>query len=93
MMGKNLVAHDRPTGGGEGFLAPPASMWRFGIQDRKDVLAYLVKNFGPDAAPRAVRTAVPPPIDKAKLAKAEYIEYSLPAKAGRQSTTYPRYGF
>lgn len=82
MMGKNLVSHDRPTGGGEGFLAPPASMWRFGIQDRKDVLAYLVKNFGPDASPRAVRTAVPPPIDKAKLAKAEYIEYSLPEKAG-----------
>ena len=33
-----------------------ASAFRFGLQDRKDVLEYLTKNFGLDKKPRAVKT-------------------------------------
>src|SRR5437016_4208039 len=40
----------------EGLLNYRASALRFSRQDREDLLAYLVKNFGPDAKPRAVRT-------------------------------------
>ena len=54
MMGKNAFDRDR-VNSAEGILAPPASGFRFGVQDRKDVLEYLNKNFGPDSKPRAVR--------------------------------------
>ena len=75
MLGKSLQDRER-TNSYEGILAPPATNFRFGYQDRKDVLAYLIKNFGADSKPRAVRTDELP-IDEAKLAKAQYIEYYL----------------
>ena len=80
MMGKNLQDRDR-TNSYEGILAPPATNFRFGYQDRKDVLEYLIKNFGADSKPRAVRSDTDTPIDEAKLAKAQFIEYYLPPDA------------
>ena len=74
MEGKALDTKDR-TNFGEGALAGAASNFRFGLQDRKDVLEYLTKNFGLDKKPRAVRTDKEIPIDEAQLAKAQYIEY------------------
>ena len=60
MMGLNLREHDRVSLG-EGVLAGSASAFRFGPQDRKDVLEYLQKNFGLDKKPRAVKTSVGKP--------------------------------
>ena len=74
MMGKNLAENDRISLG-EGVLAGTASSFRFGLQDRKDVLEYLTKNLGLDKKPRAVKTDVEMPLDEAALAKAQYIEY------------------
>ena len=77
MMGKELWGRDK-RGLQEGVLAPPTSMFRFGHQDRADLVAYLVTNFGPGAKPRAVRTDRETPRDEAKLGKAMMIEYYLP---------------
>ena len=44
-------------------------------QEREELIAYLGKNFGPDARKRAVNYDKPIPLDEAKLAKAMYIEY------------------
>ncbi len=76
MMGKTLFDRDR-TGLGQGALAPPAQTFYFGAQDRKDLLEYLVKNFGPESQVRAVRTTQPVPMDEAVLGKAQFIEYYL----------------
>jgi streptogramin lyase/cytochrome c5 len=84
MMGKNLYDKDK-SGYGDGVLAPPATNFGLGIEDRKNVIAYLAKNFGNDAKPRAVRTDKEIPLDEAKLGKAQFIEYYLPldqAKGG-----------
>jgi virginiamycin B lyase len=86
MMGKNAFDRDR-VNSAEGILAPPASGFRFGVQDRKDVLAYLVKNFPADAKPRAVRSDQDVPLDEAKLAKAQFIEYFLEPNPASQPTT------
>src|SRR5439155_17752066 len=86
MMGKNLFDRDR-VNSAEGILAPPATGFRFGLQDRKDVLAYLIKNFGPDSKPRAVRSDRDVPLDEAKLAKAQFIEYFLEPNPTSQTTT------
>jgi len=89
MMGRGLYDRDR-TNPYEGILAPPATNFRFGYQDRKDLLEYLVKNFGLDKKPRAVRVDKEMTLDEAKLGKAQYIEYYLtpdassrPAVAGQ----------
>jgi streptogramin lyase len=80
MQGKNLLENDKDRFGG-GFLAGAATNFRFGLQDRKDVLDYLTKNFGLDKKPRAVRTDKEWPIDEAALAKAQYIEYYVREQA------------
>src|SRR4029450_6131258 len=74
MMGRNLAEHERGSLG-EGDLAGNASAFRFGLQDRKDVLEYLTKNFGLDKKPRAVKREPEMPLDEAALGKAQYIEY------------------
>ncbi len=74
MMGKSLFENDK-VGLGAGLLAPPAQNFRFGVQDRKDVIAYLTKNFGPDKKPRVVRTTQLMPLDEAVLGNAEFVEY------------------
>jgi streptogramin lyase len=84
MLGKNLQDRER-VNSYEGILAPPATNFRFGFQDRKDVVEYLIKNFGEGSKPRAVRTDELP-LDEAKLAKAQYIEYFLTPDAGAVET-------
>ena len=83
MMGRNLFDRDR-VNSYEGILAPPATNFRFGYQDRKDVLEYLIKNFGADSKPRAVRPEKETPLDEAKLAKAQFIEYYLTPDASNR---------
>ena len=72
----------------QGLLSYRDSELRFSRQDREDLLAYLVKNFGPGAKPRNVRIDQETPLDEAKLGKAMYIEYYLtadpPGKGGRR---------
>jgi streptogramin lyase len=77
MMGKTLIERDKERFG-EGTLGGSASNFAFGLQDRKEVLAYLQKNFGLDKKPRAVRSDKEIPLDEARLGKAEFIEYYLP---------------
>jgi mono/diheme cytochrome c family protein len=86
MMGRNLIDRDKANSA-EGILAPPATNFRFGLQDRKDVLAYLIKNFGADSKPRAVRSDKEVTLDEAKLAKAQYIEYYLTTDASNREVT------
>lgn len=86
MMGKNLWDRDR-TNSVEGILAPPATSFRFGLQDRKDLLAYLIKNFPADSKPRAVRPDTEMPLDEARLGKAQFIEYYLPSDATSREST------
>jgi len=85
MMGRGLHDRDR-TNPYEGILSPPATNFRFGLQDRKDLLEYLIKNFGADSKRRAVRPETETPLDEAKLAKAQYIEYFLTPDAPRGGT-------
>jgi streptogramin lyase/cytochrome c5 len=76
MMGAELA--NKPAASyAEGLLSYRASTLRFSRQDRADLLAYLVKNFGPGATPRAVRVDQEMPFDEAKLGKSMYIEYYL----------------
>lgn len=90
MMGKGLWERDK-VWLAEGVLAPPTSMFRFGHQDRKDLVAYLVKNFGPEAKPRGVRTDREMPLDEAQLGKAMFIEYYLPKDPPGQLSNAPEY--
>jgi virginiamycin B lyase len=76
MLGKPLFDNDK-VGLGAGLLAPPAQNFRFGVEDRKALIAYLVKNFGPDKKPRAVRTTQQMPMDESVLGNAQFIEYYL----------------
>jgi streptogramin lyase len=84
MMGKNLYDKDR-LALGEGFLSGNASAFHFGLQDRKDVVEYLTKNFGATAKPRAVKTVKEMPLDEAVLGKAQYIEYYAVAQEKEQA--------
>ena len=83
MRGAFLDQRER-VGLGEGALAGSASNFPFSIQDRKEVLAYLTANLGPDKPSRAVRTDVQVPFEESQLAKAQLIEYYVgkEAKAG-----------
>jgi streptogramin lyase len=85
MVGKDLYDRDK-TSSAEGILAAPATAFHFGVQDRKDLLAYLIKNFGPDSGRRAVRSDKEVQLDEAKLGKAQYIEYYLPSEASNRPT-------
>jgi hypothetical protein len=90
MQGKTLF--DRPAGAyAEGLLSFRASALRFSREDREVLLSYLVKNFGPDAKPRAVRIDQEMPVDEAKLGKAMYIEYELTPDAPGQATKSPEF--
>ncbi|MBI4471865.1 MAG: hypothetical protein HY646_04295 [Acidobacteria bacterium] len=75
----------------EGLLSYRASALGFSRQDRDDLLAYLVTNFGPNAKPRTVRVDQEMPLDEAKLAKAMYIEYYLPPDPPGQGVNTPEY--
>src|SRR5262249_57158138 len=68
-----------------------AQQFRFNLQDRKDLVEYLVKNFGPDAKPRNVRTVQETPLDEVKLGKAMFMEYYVPQDAPGQGVNAPEY--
>jgi len=74
MRGTWLGEQDRDKFG-MGLLAGSASNFRFGLQDRKDVIDYLTKHVGPNQPSRAVRTDPEVPFDEAELGKAQLIEY------------------
>jgi virginiamycin B lyase len=46
--------------------------------DREVLLAYLVKNYGPDGEKRGLRSDAQFPVDEAALGRALYVEYYLP---------------
>ena len=77
MVGSTLGEQD-PTRYAQGLLSFRASMFRFGRQDRDDLLAYVVENFGPDSKRRRVAIEQQTPVDEEALGKAMYIEYYLP---------------
>ena len=90
MMGKNLF--DRPAQSyAEGLLSYRAQWLLFNRQDRQDLLDYLVKNFGPAAKPRNVRTDPEPQVDETKLGKAMYMEYYVPDDPPGQGVHSPEY--
>ena len=79
MVGKEL--HNRPAQSYADGLLGYRSQWarNWSLKDREELAAYLVKNFGPGAKPRNVRTVKETPLDEAKLGKAMYMEYYIPA--------------
>lgn len=90
MVGSTLGEQD-PTRYGQGLLSFRASMFRFGRQDRDDLLAYVVKNFGPDSKRRRVRIEQQTPIDEEELGKAMYIEYYLPLDGPGEGVNDPQW--
>ena len=90
MMGAQLATKPA-TSYAEGLLTHRASALRFSRQDREDLLAYLVKNFGPGSNPRAVRIEQEIPLDEAKLSKAMYMEYYLPSDPPGQGMHAPEF--
>src|SRR5437667_2335146 len=90
MMGK--ANFDRPAASyAEGLLSFRAQQFRFSRQDREDLVAYLVKNFGAGAPPRNVRTVRETPLDEAKLGKAMFMEYYVPEDPPGQGVHAPEY--
>src|SRR5262245_26034778 len=84
MVGKEL--HNRPAQSYADGLIGYRSQWarNWSLKDREELVAYLVKNFGPDAKPRNVRTVKETPLDEAKLGKAMYMEYYIAEDAPGQ---------
>src|SRR5262245_22713230 len=90
MMGRALTERAAASYA-EGLLNYRASALRFSREDREALLAYLVKNFGPDAKPRGVRIEQEMPLEEAKLGKAMYIEYYLPPDPPGKGNNAPEY--
>ena len=90
MQGRDLWDRD-PATYAEGLLSFKTSVFRFSRKDRDDLVAYLVKNFGPGAKRRAVRTDREMPVDEGKIAKAMYMEYYLPQDPPGQLGNAPEY--
>lgn len=90
MQGKDLFERDGARYA-EGLLSFRSSVFPFSRKDRDDLVAYLVKNFGPGVKPRAVRTDKEMPLDEAKLSKAMYMEYYLPIDPPGQLGNAPEY--
>ena len=90
MMGK--ANFDRAANSyAEGLLSYRAQQFRFSRQDREDLVAYMVKNFGAGAPPRNVRTVQETPLDEAKLGKAMFMEYYVPEDPPGQGVHAPEY--
>ena len=90
MVGSTLGEED-PTAYGQGLLSFRASTFRFGRQDRDDLLAYVVEHFGPNSKRRRVRIEQQTPIDEEALSKAMYIEYYLPTDSPGEGNNDPRW--
>ena len=90
MMGK--ANFERPAASyAQGLLNYRNSELRFSLKDREDLLAYMVKNFGPGSKPRSVRVEQEMPFDEAKLGKAMYIEYYLTPDRPGEATKSPEF--
>src|SRR5438094_5122092 len=90
MMGK--ANFDRAANSyAEGLLSYRAQQFRFARQDREDLVAYLVKNFGDGAPPRNVRTVQETPLDEAKLGKAMFMEYYVTEDPPGHAVHAPEY--
>ncbi len=91
MVGKEL--HNRPAQSYADGLLGYRSQWarNWSLKDREELVAYLLKNFGPGAKPRNVRTVKETPLDEAKLGKAMYMEYYIRADAPGQGIHSPEY--
>src|SRR5215216_772830 len=91
MVGKQL--HNRPAQSYADGVLGYRSQWarNWSLKDREELVAYLVKNFGPGAKPRNVRTVKETPIDEAKLAKAMYVEYYVLEDAPGQGINSQEY--
>jgi streptogramin lyase len=91
MVGKEL--HNRPAQSYADGVLGYRSQWarNWSLKDRQDLQAYLVKNFGPDAKRRNVRTVKETPLDEAKLAKAMYMEYYVTEDAPGQGVHSQEY--
>ena len=85
MVGSTLGEQD-PTRYAQGLLSFRSSTFRFGREDRDDLLAYTVEHFGPESTPRRVRIEQHTPIDAKALGKAMYIEYYLPTDRPGEGT-------
>ena len=90
MVGSTLGEQD-PTRYAQGLLSFRASTFRFGRQDRDDLLAYAVKHFGPDSKRRRVRIEQQTPVDEEALGKAMYIEYYLAKDGPGEGVNDPRW--
>src|SRR5919198_4692005 len=91
MVGKEL--HNRPAQSYADGLLGYRSQWvrNWSLKDRQELVAYLVKNFGPGAKPRNVRTVKETPLDEAKLGKAMFMEYYVPQDSPGQGVNAPEY--
>ena len=90
MVGSTLGEQD-PTRYAQGLLSFRASTFRFGRQDRDDLLAYVVENFGPDSKRRRVAIEQQTPVDEEALGKAMYIEYYLAKDGPGEGVNDPRW--
>ena len=68
----------------EGLLAARSSVMPFSHQDRADLLAYMLKNFGPGSKRRAVRAEREMPVDEADARQGD-VHRVLPAARTRQA--------
>lgn len=56
--------------------------------DFNELVDYLASNFGPDSVPRSVKQQTEPKLDKAALAKAEFVEYRFLNKPDENRFTH-----
>jgi streptogramin lyase len=59
--------------------------------DREVLVKWLVDNFGPNSKPRAVKFQREMPVDEARIAKAEYVEYYLKPDGAGEGRNNPEY--
>jgi streptogramin lyase len=90
MMGAELDTRDARSYT-EGALAGRVQWFPFSMKDREELIAYLVKNFGPDAKPRFVRAEQEVPLDEAALGKAMFVEYYLPIDPPGTGSSSPEF--
>jgi streptogramin lyase len=90
MMGAELDTRDARAYA-EGALSGRVQWFPFAKKDRDAFIAYVVKNFGPEAKPRFVRAEQDVPMDEAVLSKAMFIEYRLPIDAPGTGSSSPEF--
>jgi streptogramin lyase len=75
----------------EGALAGRVQWFPFARKDREEFIAYVTKQFGPEAKPRFVRAEQEVPLDEAALGKAMFIEYYLPIDPPGTGSSSPEF--